>query len=145
MVTNPAKFRMMFLGKGLDTKFDIYVDGKIIPDNEQVKLLEVTISKIKVICGKVNQKSSALARLRGYISKEKLFLNMVVLSNFQNCPLMWLFCSKAVDNLIKRTTKRAMGIIYNSDNGEELDAILQRDGTLTIHKKNLQKLKVEIH
>ena len=70
---------------------------------------------------------------------------MVVFSNLQNCHLIWLFCSKTVDNLIKRVTKHAMGISYNSDNEEELDAILQRDGTLTIHKKAFQKLKVEIH
>ena len=38
-----------------------------------------------------------------------------------------------------------MRIIYNNDNEEELDALLQRDGTLTIHKNNLQKLMVEIY
>ena len=38
-----------------------------------------------------------------------------------------------------------MRIIYNNDNEETLDALLQRDGTLTIHKKNLQKLMVEIY
>ena len=58
------------------------------------------------------------------------------MSNFQYCPLIWLFCSKAADNLIKRTTKRAMRINCNSDNEEALDALLQRDGALTIHKKN---------
>jgi len=55
-----------------------------------------------------------------------------------------LFCSKAADNLIKRATKRAMRIIFCNDNEEALDALLQRDGTLTIHEKNLQKLMVEI-
>ena len=42
-------------------------------------------------------------------------------------------------------TKRAMRIIYNSENEEALDALLQRDGTLTIHKENLQKLMVEVY
>ena len=42
-------------------------------------------------------------------------------------------------------TKRAMRIIYNSANEEALDALLQRDGTLTSHKKNLQKLMMEIY
>ena len=37
-----------------------------------------------------------------------------------------------------------MRIIYNNDNEEALDELLQRDGTVTIHKKNLQKLMVEI-
>ena len=125
------------------------MNDKIIPEDEQVKLLGVTSdnnpnfnSQIKEICSKVNQKTSALSRLRGYISykKARLLLNTVVMSNFQYCPLIWLFCSKATDNLINRTKKCAMRIIYNNDNGEALDAILQRVGTLTINKKNLQKL-----
>ena len=104
-------------------------------------------SHIKEICGKVNQKTSALSRLLGYINgkKAKLLLNTVVRSNFQYCPLIGLFCSKAADILINRTTKRKMRIIYNNDSEEALDALLQRDGTLTSHKKNLQKLMVEIY
>ena len=74
-----------------------------------------------------------------------LLLNTVMMSNFQYCPLIWLLCSKASDNLVNRTTKRAMRIIYNNENEEALDALLQRDGTMTIHKKNLQKLIVEIY
>ena len=38
-----------------------------------------------------------------------------------------------------------MRITYNSNNEEALDALLQRDGTLTIHKKNLQKLMMEVY
>ena len=38
-----------------------------------------------------------------------------------------------------------MRITYNSDNEETLEALLQRDGTLTIHKRNLQKLMVEVY
>ena len=56
-------------------------------------------------------------------------------SNLQYCSIIWLFCSKAADTLINRITKRAMRITYNSDSEETLDALLQRDGTLTIHKK----------
>ena len=99
-----------------------------------MRLLGVTIdnnlnfnSHIKENCGKVYQKTSALSRLRGYISekKAKLLLNTVVTSNLQCCSLIWLFCSKAAGNLINRTTKRAMRITYNSDSEETLDALLQ--------------------
>ena len=110
MVANPAKFRMMFLGKKVDSKFHLNVNGKIVLEDEQVRLLGVTIdnnlnfnSHIKETCGKVNQKTSALSRL-------------VVMSNLQYCPLVWLFCSTAADNLINRTTKCVMRLIYNIDN-----------------------------
>ena len=128
----------------VDTKFHLNVNGKIVLEDEQVRLLGVTIdnnlnfnSHIKENCGKVYQKTSALSRLRGYISekKAKLLLNTVVTSNLQYCSLIWLFCSKAADNSINRTTKRAMKITYNSDSKETLDALLQRAGALKIHKK----------
>ena len=76
-----------------------------------MKLLGVTIdndlhfnSHIKEIYGRVNQKTNALSRLRGYITekKAKLLLNTVVISNFQHCPLISLYFSKAADNLINR-------------------------------------------
>ena len=65
-----------------------------------------------------------------------------MVSNFQYCPLIWSFCSKAADSFINRTTKRAMRIIYNSGNEEALDVLLQRNGTLITQKTNLQKLMV---
>ena len=116
---------------------------RMLTKYEQVKLFGVNIdnnlnfkSHIKEICIKINQKASTLSRLQGYISekKTKLLLNTVMMSNFQHCPLIWLFCSKATDNSINRTAKRPMRIIYNSDNEEALDALLQIDGTFTIHK-----------
>ena len=53
-------------------------NGKIVPKKEQVELLGVTVdsnlnfvdSHIKEICGKVNQKNSAFARLRDCIAKK---------------------------------------------------------------------------
>ena len=75
MVANPAKFRMMFLGEKVNSKFHLNVKGKIILEDEQVKRLGVSInnnlnfnSHIKEISGKVNQKTGALSRLQGYIS-----------------------------------------------------------------------------
>ena len=73
------------------------------------------------------------------MKKAKLLLNTVVMSNFQYCSLIWLFWNNTVDNLINKTTKCAMRMNYNSDNEEAVDALLQRDGTLTIRKKCLQK------
>ena len=77
MVANPAKFQMMFLGNKVGTEFYLNVNGKITPENKQVKLLGVTIdsnfnfnSHIKEIWRKVNQKTTALARLCEYISEK---------------------------------------------------------------------------
>ena len=36
-------------------------------------------------------------------------------------------------------------MIYNNDNEEELDALLQRDGTLALYKRNLQRPMVDMY
>ena len=78
MVASPAKLRMMFLERQVDTMLHLNVNGKIIPEAEKVKLLGITNdsnlnfdSHIKEICGKVNQKTSTLFGLRGYIGEKK--------------------------------------------------------------------------
>ena len=70
MVANPAKVRMMFLGKKVNTKIHLNVNEKIILEGEQVKLLGVNInnnlnfnSHIKEIGGKVNEKTNAFSTL----------------------------------------------------------------------------------
>ena len=44
MVANPATFQMMLLAKKVDTDFYLNVNGKIIPENEQVKFLGIAIN-----------------------------------------------------------------------------------------------------
>ena len=43
MIVDLTKFRMMFLGKKVDTKFHLNMNGKVILEGEEVKLLGVTI------------------------------------------------------------------------------------------------------
>ena len=61
---------MIFLGKKVDTDVFQTVNGKIVSEKEQVTLLGVNIdrnlnfnSHLKEICGKINQKTSAFAKL----------------------------------------------------------------------------------
>ena len=67
----------MFHGEKVDTQLHLNVNGKIIPENEQVIFLGVTNDsnlnpnlRIKQNCCKVNQKTSALSRLRECISEK---------------------------------------------------------------------------
>ena len=43
MVANPVKFRMIFLGNRVDTKFHINLNRKIVLEDEQLKLFGVII------------------------------------------------------------------------------------------------------
>ena len=51
---------------------------------------------VKMLGSKVNKKISAFSRLNTYIAKEQVLkiCNVVILSNFNYCPLIWLCCKK---------------------------------------------------
>ena len=121
MVANPEKFQLMFLGLNNDQQMCLSIDDQIINQCQQVKLLGVRIdSKMKFdkhileLCGKVNKKVSAFSRLRHYLddTKAKLLCNTTVLANFNYCPLIWMFSSKAANKEINRTCKRALQVLH---------------------------------
>ena len=153
MKANPSKFQIMFLGQENVSKLCLSIIGLLFPSSKQVKLLGVNIDNslkfdahIKELCRKVNQKVHAFGRLRPFLGeqKAKLVFNSVIMSNFSYWPLIWLFCSKGANNEIDRTHKRALRALYG-DYESTFEELLDKDKSMTIHKKNLQRRMVEIY
>ena len=152
MVANPEKFQLMFLGLKNDQQMCLRIDDQIINQCQQVKLLGITIDSklnfdkhIQELCGKVNRKVSAFSRLRDYHDNRQArpLCNTTVLANFNYCPLIWMFSSKAANKEINRTHKRALRVLHK-DYDASLDMCLMREADTTIHIKNLQKLMLEV-
>ena len=155
MVVNPAKFQLMFLGQERKprSKYCIDIDGNIIPEQNEIKLLGVTIdqklnfdSHLKSFCKKANQKVRAWRRIRTFINfkSAKLIYNAYILSAFSYCPLIWTFCGKSANGLINNTHLRALKMIYKSEN-LSLEDILHKDLSVKIHTKNMQLLMLEVY
>ena len=121
MVANPGKFQVMFLElKEKNTLRLNLNDNKILTTNKD-KLLGIEIDNalnftahIQNLCSKVNRKINAFARLNTYISRPQAMLicNAVILSNFNYCPLIWLFSTKAANNEIYHIHKLALRILF---------------------------------
>ena len=153
MVANPSKFKVMLLGLKTD---DIIVPdiGNLSTDVvSSVKLLGITIdSKLKFdqhvakLCQKANNKISAFSRVSHYLNeKQSRFLyNSFIMSQFNYCPLIWIFCGKVANNDLNRTHKRALRILFN-DYTSTFNELLHRGNECTIHQKNLQKLMLEVY
>ena len=153
MKANPSKFQIMFLGQEDMSKLCLNINGLLISSSKQVKLLGVNIDNsvkfdahTKEQCRKANEKVHACGRLRPFLGEQnaKLLLNSVVMSNFSYCSLIWLFSSKGANNEINRTHKRALRALYG-DYESTFEELLDKDKSMTIHKKNLQILMVEIY
>ena len=95
---------------------------------------------------KGNQKLHGLARISKYVNKDKLKLIMrtFIQSQFNYCPLLWMFHSRILNNKINKLHERALRLVYKNDdlNFQEL---LDLDNSVTIHQKNLQRLAIEMY
>ena len=67
-----------------------------------------------------------------------------ILSQLSYCPLVWTFCNRHLNNKINHIHKMALSIVYK-DNVSDFDALLIRDNSVPIHKRNLQLLMTEIY
>ncbi len=152
MAANPAKFQVMFLGLREEPKFILEINDKIIPLTDKVKLLGVTVDSqlkfddhTKALCQKANRKVSAFSRVAPYLNQEKgkILYNTFIMSNFNYCPLIWMYHGKTSNNQIDRVQKRALRILHNDFN-MPFEVLLERTDERKVHIKNLQKLMLQI-
>ena len=64
-------------------------------------------------------------------------------SQFNYSPLVWMCCNRSWNTKINRLHERCPRIVYN-DNKWNFNELLLKDGSVSIHHQNLQKLAVEM-
>ena len=128
------------------------MQSEFIESEDSVKLLGVTIdSKLKFsehvtdLIKKGNQKLHALARISKYLCEDKLKLIMrtFIESQFNYCPLIWMFHGRILNSKINKLHERALRIVYKDDN-LSFEELLEKDGSVTIHHRNLRRLAIEM-
>ena len=122
MVANPSKFQLIYPGT-INANSSLRIDNIKIASVEVVKLLGVKIDSnlsfiphVTELCKKSNQKLLALRRIRNFLTDEqtKLLINAYILSPFNYCPLIWMFCGKRGSNLIEKCHHRALRVMIKS-------------------------------
>ena len=101
---------------------------------------------VSKICKKVSMKLHALARISSYMSSKKLrvLMKAFIESQFGYCPLIWMFHNRTANNRINSLHERALRIVYK-DYNSSFQELLDKDHTVTIHHRNLQKLVTEMY
>ncbi len=101
---------------------------------------------VKSICKKTSNKIGAFSRIAPNLDYEKsiILYNSFILSNFNYCPLIWMFCGKTSNDDINRLHKRALRVLLD-DYGSTFEELLHKRGEHTIHTRNLQKLMLEVY
>ena len=78
------------------------------------------------------------------ISKRRILMNAFFKSQFSYCPLVWMCHSRANNGKINRLHERCLRIIY-SDKQSSFETLLEKDGSVSVHNRNLQILATEMY
>ena len=65
-------------------------------------------------------------------------------SQFNYCPLVWMFHNRTLNNKINRMHERALRIVYKNED-LSFHELLNLDCSATIHQRNLRKLATEMY
>ena len=141
-----------FLTAGSTEHLWVKVGSEKIWESQTEKLLGITVDKnlnfeshLKILCKKVNQKVSALARIAGILPFQKryILLKTFIESQFSYCPLIWMFCSGTMNKKINHIHERALRIVYR-DYESSFDSLLNKDRSLTFHHRNIHQVAIEM-
>ena len=152
MKLNPDKCHLLVAGHKYE-KVSVKVGNETILESREEKLLGIKIDNnlkfkthIYEICKKAGSKLTAIARQCNMLSFEKLrtLLLSFVHSQFSYSPLVWMFHNRKENSQINRIHERALRILYRDDISS-FEELLDRDGSFTVHQRNIQSLAIEMY
>ena len=155
MIVNPGKFQAIILDKKKTnhTQKTIKIDNKPVKIKSSVKLLGVQIDAelnfnlhIVNICRSAANQLTALIRLRKFLGfeEQKVLINSYFYSNFNYCPLVWMFSHAKSLKKVEALRKRALRFLYN-DCYSPLEEILKKSGKVCMEVNRLRYLCIEIY
>ena len=149
MIVNPDKFQAIVLNKKRSdlTNANFLDDNQVIKSVSSVELLGIQIEdKLNFnlhtgkICKSAANQLTALIRLKQFLSynAKEVLINSYIISNFNYCPLVWMFSSTQSPN------KRALRFLYN-DFEASYEDLLSKGGKSKMNVRRLRTFCVEIY
>ena len=145
LVVNPEKSHFICLGQKIDDAETLNFNNVAIKYSKEVEILRIMLDRnmnfhthIKSICRKAGQKLSALLRINTYVYQRKkvLLYKSMIKSQFNYCPLVWMFCSRQSNNLINKVHERGLRLTCR-DETKDFQQILKEQNEITIYQRNL--------
>ena len=149
MKANPDKY--LFLCSS-NREVSLTIENQIIKYSKFRKLLGIKLASklnfnyhIHDICQKARQKLNAISKIKTYIdfAKLRLLVNTFFYSQFNYCQLVWMCHNRTNNNKINCLHERCLCLIYSGKKIYFVD-LLQIDGSVSIHHRNLRTDVVEL-
>ena len=112
-----------------------------------LQLIVTTFEKhINELCKKGNLKLHALTRCAKFMSTEKrrLIFKAFIISQFNYCPLVWMFHTKQLNNRINSLHEKTLRVTYQ-DRNSSFTELLNLDKSVSSHYRNIKYLLTEIY
>ena len=151
MVLNADKCHFMCFGLNKEDE-TLEFDEISLKNSNKEKFLGITIdnkltfeSHVTDLCTKASQKIGALSRIKNYLddSQKKLIFNAMIKSQFNYCPLVWMFCSRSLNNMINKVHERSLRMI-SDDYSSDFEELLDNNNDISNHHRNIQTLMIEM-
>ena len=135
------------------TLTDVSIGDASIKTSTKETLLGILIDSelsfdqhISSICSKASKKLHALGRIATFMSfnKHRTLMKAFIESQFNYCPLIWMFHSRTINNKINRIHERALRLFY-SDDISSFNELLKKDQSFSIHHRNIQSLPIKLY
>ena len=152
MVLNPGKCDYLTITKDI-TNESIELGKKTLHAEAEQKLFGIIINKdlnfqshTRSIIKTANKKLSALIRVAPLMTdfNKKVILNSFIKEQFNYCPLLWMFSTRAVNHKINRLHETGLRALLN-DETSTFNDMLSRCNDTIIHVKIIQKLMIEFY
>ena len=139
MKLNADKCHLLVLGQRCDDSVTVRIGSANVVNSYEEKLLGVQIDSklsfdnhVSKLCQKASNKLYALARISPYMDQRKLrtLMRAFITSQFQYCPLIWMFHGRQLNQKINKIQERALRITYKDDEST-YGELLEKDCAVT--------------
>ena len=123
------------------------IDGSMIKSSQKEILFDINLdSELKFEDQFRQDQLYALARITPFIDlkQRRNIMKAFFGSQFGYCPIIWMFHSRGLNNKINRIHESALRITYK-DKSSIFQELLEKDNSVSIHHRNIQKLAIEIY
>ena len=154
LAENPAKFQTMLLKSNSikDIQLNVTVENSSLPSFDSMKVLGIDIDDkltfdghISNICIKAGRQLDILQRLKGSLDQDSrmAIYKSFIMSNFNYCPLIWMFTSKTSLSKLENIQKRALRFVLDDYQSGHTD-LLQNANVPGIKIRLLRYLAIDV-
>ena len=150
MVTNPAKFQIMFLGSKFEnSNITFAIENKQIKCKREVKLLGITITytkRITDICSLVNNRLRDLKGIRRFLLTEqtKYLSQAYIFLVFKYYPLILMLHYKTSNIQWSKIHKRTPCLVYEMEDTNFEDLLL-KGYSRNVYENNIYTLLIKVY